>query len=62
MNTNTMAEEFASVYLDDDDIVETKEQPVVVTAAPISAPMNAKPLYGYDTAMREHAAACEAGR
>jgi hypothetical protein len=62
MNTNTIAEEFASVYADDDDLVETKQEPAVLTAAPISEPMKARPLHGYDTAMREHAAACEAGR
>ncbi len=62
MNTNTIAEEFASVYLDGDDMIETKLEPVLLTAAPLSEPMKAKPLHGYDTAMREHAAACEAGR
>jgi len=62
MDTDTVAEEFASVYVDDDGLVETKQEPAVLTTAAISEPMKAKPLHGYDTAMREHAVACEAGR
>jgi hypothetical protein len=58
---NTIAGEFDSVYADD-DLVEEKTPPKVLAATPISAPMEAKPLRGYDIAMREHAAACEAGR
>jgi hypothetical protein len=59
---NTLADEFDSIY-DEDDIVEVKEEsngPLV--AAPVFAPLAAKMLNGYESTMRRYAAACEAGR
>ena len=59
---NEITGEFAFVYADGDEIVETKEKQIVLTRAPVTDNMQAKPLNGYENTMRRHAAACEAGR
>lgn len=60
---NPLIEQFDSVYADvDDEIVETNSQPTSFIVAPQYQPIEIKPLSGYESLMRKHAAACEAGR
>jgi hypothetical protein len=60
---NTLTEEFNSVYADvDDDIAEKEDKPKALVVATAYQPLVVKPLRGYESIMRKHAAACEAGR
>jgi hypothetical protein len=64
---DTLTEQFDSVYVDTDEelTAETREaeaSAIPAAAIPVPAPLAAKPLRGYEQIMRQHAAACEAGR
>jgi hypothetical protein len=60
---NALAEQFDSVHTDsDDEIAESKDLPNAPIVAPSYQPQVIKPLSGYESIMRRHAAACEAGR
>ena len=62
-NMNTLTEQFDSVYADvEDEVIEKQSQPKASIVTPTYHPMEAKPLSGYESIMRKHAAACEAGR
>jgi hypothetical protein len=45
-----------------DEIVEIMPESIAVTEALAALPIARKVLSGYETSMRRHAAACEAGR
>lgn len=58
----TLTEQFDSEQSDADIIVDTKNMPQLPIIKSSYHPMVAKPLSGYESIMRRHAAACEAGR
>jgi hypothetical protein len=60
---NTEVQTFPSAYtLVRDEIVEVMPESIAVTEALAALPIVRKVLSGYETSMRRHAAACEAGR
>lgn len=59
---NTLADQFTLMYDDrDDEPIVEKHDPNESTATPVM-PIAVKALSGYESLMRRHAAACEAGR
>jgi hypothetical protein len=60
---NTLTEEFNSAYADvDDEVAEKADQPKAPVAATSHHPMIVKPLSGYESIMRRHAASWALGK
>ena len=60
---NTFTNDPNSEYADDDgEITEKESQTDAIAVATAYHPLTVQPLSGYESIMRKHAAACEAGR
>jgi hypothetical protein len=60
---NNMFKPFSpSLAIVPDQVVQAIEEQNEAASAPVPLPVERKPLLGYESSMRRHAAACEAGR